>query len=272
MVADEEEARRESAEALARDFSDPLTTVPQVFLKDATPESFGTEAQTNRLIAFPTATSPAAGQGAWQVGPAFGAVYKGMPGLLFAALVQNPVSFAYTSSDRPALNTLLVQPIALAYVGKGFYLKSGDSTWSMGWHHGSATTLPLSFGVGYVLAAPPSNSMARPTASEARRDPVWSSRSPTLSTSSRRRLPRRSGSSSRWTRTRTDSEPTTGSSIPPRPDPEECRSACWRDPRCVAYSFVKPGGALPRGRCFLKSAAPAPQPNPCCFSWVKVAQ
>lgn len=218
-VADEE-APSERAARLAEDFNDPLTTVPQIFLKDVyTPANFGTDAQTNRLIArlliprvprisifpdqlirptfqlvtmpngpgkgtrtefgdiqlfdlavlpwpsresglymgvgplfvFPTATSPFAGQGAWQVGPAFGAVYKGIPGLLFAGLIQNPISFAYTSPKRQQLNTLLVQPIVLAYIGHGFYLKSGDSTWAMGWRHGSATTLPLSFGVGYVL-------------------------------------------------------------------------------------------------------------------------
>jgi hypothetical protein len=214
------ETPSERAEKLARDFSDPLTTVPQLFLKDAyTPSNFGTEAPANRLTArlliprvprlsilpdqlirptfqlvtvpnvpgrgtrtefgdiqlfdlavlpwssresgvymgvgpmfvFPTATSSTAGQNAWQVGPAFGAVYKGLPGFLFGALIQNPISFAYTSSEARPLNTLLVQPIVFAYVGHGFYLKSGDSTWAMGWRHGSGTTLPLSFGVGYVL-------------------------------------------------------------------------------------------------------------------------
>jgi hypothetical protein len=219
-VAGDEEAPSAKVERLAKDFSDPLTTVPQVFLKDIYgPSNYGTEAQTNRVIArlliprvprisffpdqlirptfqlvtvptgrgkgtrtelgdtqifdlavlpwpsrekglyigvgpllvFPTATSPTAGQGAWQVGPVLGAVYKGIPGLLLGALIQNPVSFAYTSSDRQPVNTLLVQPVALAYVGRGFYVKSGDSTWAMGWAHGTPTTLPLSFGVGYVL-------------------------------------------------------------------------------------------------------------------------
>src|SRR5262249_50632244 len=103
------------------------------------------------LFVFPTATSPAAGQNAGQVGPAFGAVYNAIPGPLFAALTQTPPSFAYPPSRHEPVNTLLVQPIALAYVGHGFYLKSGDSTWAVGWRRGSATTLPLSFGVGYVL-------------------------------------------------------------------------------------------------------------------------
>jgi len=223
VAEDEETPEGESPSArqerLAKDFSDPLTTVPQIFVKDVYgPSTYGTEAQTNRVIArlliprvprisffpdqlirptfqlvtlptgrgkgtrtelgdtqlfdvavlpcgrkqglyvgvgpvfvFPTATSPQAGQGAWQVGPTLGLVYKGIPGVLLGGLIQNPVSFAYTSSDRKPVNTLFVQPVALAYVGHGFYLKSGDSTWAMGWAHGTPTTLPLSFGVGYVL-------------------------------------------------------------------------------------------------------------------------
>jgi hypothetical protein len=215
-----EETPSERAARLAEDFSDPLTTVPQIFLKDVyTPANFGTDAQANRLIVrmliprvprisvfpdqlirptfqlvtvpngrgkgthtefgdiqlfdlgilpwpshesgfymgvgplfvFPSATHRAAGQGAWQVGPALGAVYKGIPGLLLAGLIQNPISFAYTSRQRRPVNTLLVQPIVLAYIGHGFYVKSGDATWAMDWRHGNATTLPLSFGVGYVL-------------------------------------------------------------------------------------------------------------------------
>jgi hypothetical protein len=220
--ADEEPARR-GAEQLAAEFNDPLTTVPQIFLKDVySPANYGTKAQANRLIArlliprvprlafmpdqlirptfqlvtvptgrgtatrtefgdmqlfdlfllpwssrasglfmgvgptfvFPTATDRAAGQGAWQVGPALAAVYMGIPGVLVGTLVQNPISFAYTSSDRPTVNTLLVQPIAMAYVGRGFYVKSADATWAMGWREGSPTTIPLSLGIGYVLLHP----------------------------------------------------------------------------------------------------------------------
>ena len=206
---------------LAEEFSDPLTTLPQVFTQDIyTPQNFGTHAGTNKLIArlilprvprfsllpfvqlirpsvslvtvptgrgsgtrtefgdtqlfdlavlpwpgretgllvgvgpllvFPTATDPTAGQGAWQIGPALAGIYKGIPGLLLGTLVQNPVSFAYTSPSRQAVNTLLVQPVVLAYLGHGFYAKSADSTWTVGWHHRSGTVLPLSFGIGYVL-------------------------------------------------------------------------------------------------------------------------
>ena len=204
---------------LAREFTDPLTTLPQLFLQDAyTPANYGTDAQANRVIArlivprvprisllpvqlirpslqlvtvptgrgsatrtelgdmqlldfgvipwpsretgllmgagptfvFPTATHKSAGQGAWQVGPGYAAIYKGIPGVLLGTLIQNPISFAYTSGNRAPVNTFLFQPILLAYLGRGFYLKSADSTWSVSWRHNTATLLPLSFGVGYV--------------------------------------------------------------------------------------------------------------------------
>ncbi len=208
-------------EKLAAEFSDPLTTLPQLFVQDAyTPANYGTSAATNRVIArlivprvprfsllpfvqlirpsffvntvptgrgratrtafgdiqlfdlavipwparktgllmgvgplfiLPTATDRLAGQGAWQVGPAFGAIYKGVPGFLFGIVIQNPISFAYTSPDRQPVSTLLVQPIVLSYLGHGFYVKSADATWSMSWRRGTATILPLSVGVGYVL-------------------------------------------------------------------------------------------------------------------------
>jgi hypothetical protein len=224
------EAPSRSMAEIAAEFSDPLTTLPQIFVNDAyTPESYGTDAHTNRLTArmivprvpstsllpfvqlirpsvsvvtvptgrgdqtrtafgdmqlfdlgvipwpgretgllmavgpvfvFPTATHHDAGQGAWQVGPAVGAIYKGIPGLLLGGLVQNPISFATTGSDRKSVNTLLVQPIALAYLGKGFYVKSADATWVRGWNDGQSTLLPVSLGLGYVLLRegwPPTN-------------------------------------------------------------------------------------------------------------------
>lgn len=220
-VGEDEATQRTRAAKLAEEFSDPLTTLPQMFLQDAyTPSNFGSEAETNRVIArvivpripkfsllpfvqlvrpsfslvtvptgrgsetrtefgdmqlfdlgvipwpdresgllmaagptfvFPTATHRLAGQGAWQVGPAFAAIYKGIPGLLLGGLIQNPISFAYTSSSRAPVSALLVQPIVLAYLGRGFYAKSADATWAMSWRSGTATTLPLSFGLGYVM-------------------------------------------------------------------------------------------------------------------------
>ena len=218
------------AAKLAQDFNDPLTTLPQLFVQDAyTPANYGTDAQTNRVIArlivtriprlsllplvqlvrpslslvtvpegkgsatrtefgdmglfdlavipwpgegsgllmgvgpvfvFPTATHETAGQGAWQVGPAFGGIYKGIAGILLGGLIQNPISFAYTSSDRRPLSTLLIQPILLKHLWRGLYVKSADATWTIGERASTATTLPLSLGLGYVIpreGSPPIN-------------------------------------------------------------------------------------------------------------------
>jgi hypothetical protein len=103
------------------------------------------------VFVFPTATHETAGQGAWQVGPAFGAIYKGIPGILLGCLIQNPISFAYTSGNRQPLSTLLVQPILLKQIWQGLYVKSADSTWAFGWRDDAPRLLPLSLGLGYVI-------------------------------------------------------------------------------------------------------------------------
>jgi len=232
--AAEEEPDLSSREKLAKEFTDPLTTLPQIFVQDAyTPANYGTDAPANRAIfraiipriprfgllpfvqlvrpsfslvtvpnpprcspdpngavvcipgkgtrtefgdmqlfdafvlpwspveglrigvgptfTFPTATDKAAGQGAWQVGPLFGALYKGTPWLLAGCLIQNPISFAYTSPDRQSVSTFLFQPIVLVAMPDGWYVKSGDSTWVLNWRQGTGTLLPLSFGIGRVL-------------------------------------------------------------------------------------------------------------------------
>ncbi len=202
---------------------DPLTTLPQVFLKDDfSPVNYGTDVQTNQVIAriliprippntllpfvqlirptfslvtvsapkggtrtyfgdmqlfdlavlpwppaktglrfglgptfvFPTATSKLAGQGAWQAGPAFATVYTGVPRLLVGFLLQNPISFAYTSPDRRSQNNLAFQPIALFNLWNGWYLRSADSTWLYGWRPHSPTLIPLSLGLGRVMVHP----------------------------------------------------------------------------------------------------------------------
>jgi len=210
-------------ETLKEEFTDPLTTLAQIFLKDAySPTNYGTNVQTNQLIAraiiprippytllpftqlvrptfslvtvptprggtrtefgdmqlfdlavppwpavetgfrfglgptfvFPTATSKSAGQGAWQAGPAVAAVYTGVPGLLAGFLLQNPISFAYTSPDRPPQNALAFQPVALFSLWDGWYLRSADATWVYGWRRHSPSLLPLSLGVGRSMVRP----------------------------------------------------------------------------------------------------------------------
>jgi hypothetical protein len=215
--------RLSPSEELAAEFTDPLTTLPQIFLKDAySPANFGTHLQTNQtvlraiiprlpryslfpfiqlirptfsmvtvpssrggsrtelgdtqvfdlavrpwpnentnlkigvgpMLVFPTATSKSAGQGSWQAGPAFAAAYTGVPWLLMGFLFQNPISFAYTSPDRRPQSTIVFQPVLLLHLWHGWYVRSADASWLIGWRHHSPTTLPLSLGVGRVLVRP----------------------------------------------------------------------------------------------------------------------
>ncbi len=103
---------------------------------------------------FPTATSKSAGQGAWQAGPAFGAIYGGIPGLLLGFVVQNPISFAYTSPNRPPQNTLEIQPVLALHLWDKWYLRSAEANWMIGWRRHYPTTLPLSLGLGRTIVRP----------------------------------------------------------------------------------------------------------------------
>jgi hypothetical protein len=105
-------------------------------------------------LVFPTATSKSAGQGAWQAGPALGAIYTGFPGLLVGFIAQNPIAFAYTSPSRPPVNTFVLQPVLALHLWGKWYLRSAEAEWTMGWHRRSPTMLPLSLGVGRTLVHP----------------------------------------------------------------------------------------------------------------------
>lgn len=54
----------------------------------------------------------------------------------------------------------------------------------------------------------------------------------------------------------------------PKASPDFCRAACAQDPRCKAYSYVKPGIQGSKARCWLKSSVPASVRNQCCVSGV----
>jgi hypothetical protein len=49
----------------------------------------------------------------------------------------------------------------------------------------------------------------------------------------------------------------------------DCESACTRDARCRAWTFVRAGGPAGGGQCYLKERVPAANPNTCCISGVK---
>lgn len=55
----------------------------------------------------------------------------------------------------------------------------------------------------------------------------------------------------------------------PAPRPELCRDACWREPQCRAFTYVRPGVQGPQARCWLKNPVPPARLNDCCLSGVK---
>ena len=55
------------------------------------------------------------------------------------------------------------------------------------------------------------------------------------------------------------------------PDVDLCLEACQKDPRCKAFTYVKPGVQGPKARCWLKDAVPPAKSSSCCISGVKTA-
>jgi len=50
-------------------------------------------------------------------------------------------------------------------------------------------------------------------------------------------------------------------------DPSLCKAACEKDgPKCLAWTFVKPGVQGPSARCWLKNSVPPAFTNNCCTS------
>ena len=99
---------------------------------------------------FPTGRDPLAGKHAWEVGPAAAAKYLGVPHLTVGLLFQNPISFAYTNSSATPQSQMQFQPRISYTLGRGWYVKSSDSTWTVNWRRHSSTTIPISLGFGRV--------------------------------------------------------------------------------------------------------------------------
>src|SRR5262245_58910990 len=51
------------------------------------------------------------------------------------------------------------------------------------------------------------------------------------------------------------------------PDPAQCALDCSEDPKCLAYTYVKPAGTA-KPRCRLKSSAPPRVKSDCCVSGI----
>ena len=103
---------------------------------------------------FPTGRDPKAGKHAWQAGPAAAAAYRGVPHLMVGFLFQNPISFAYTNSSAKPQSQMEFQPLLTYTLGRGWYVKSADSTWTVNWRRGTSTTIPISLGFGRVWKLP----------------------------------------------------------------------------------------------------------------------
>jgi len=56
--------------------------------------------------------------------------------------------------------------------------------------------------------------------------------------------------------------------VPPDPKGATCKAACEADPKCRAWTYLRPGYAGPAARCFLKNQVKPPRQRPCCISGV----
>jgi hypothetical protein len=99
---------------------------------------------------FPTSTTNLAGQGSWQIGPAFAFAYRGIPRLLLSGLMQQATSFAYTSSRSHSVTSITFQPILTYRLSHEWYLRSSDATWTFNLRHNTSTTIPISAGLGKI--------------------------------------------------------------------------------------------------------------------------
>ncbi len=97
---------------------------------------------------FPTATSDFTGQGKYQAGPAFVAIYNKVPKWTLGVLAYNPISFA-GDDDRDAVSTFTVQPVAIRHFDKGLYAGLGDLPLTYEWHSNNYA-IPLSLKIGKV--------------------------------------------------------------------------------------------------------------------------
>jgi hypothetical protein len=99
---------------------------------------------------FPTSTTHFSGQRAWQMGPAFAYSYRGIPGLNISGLFQQATSYAYSSHNSVPVSSITFQPILTYQMGRGWYVKSSNSTWTFNLRHNTSTQIPLSAGFGKV--------------------------------------------------------------------------------------------------------------------------
>jgi hypothetical protein len=100
-------------------------------------------------LAFPTASNRALGNGRWEAGPAFGAIYTGIKNLSAGAIVQNPISYA--GSHRPNVNLMLISPTLTYNMRDGWFAGLADFNWAFDWTRSGAATIPLGVQLGKVV-------------------------------------------------------------------------------------------------------------------------
>ena len=98
---------------------------------------------------LPTATSSKTGSGKWQLGPALGLMYTGIPNLIVGAVIQNPISIAGDDA-RPAVNELQITPTLTCTLPGGWFVGLGDFDWVFDWE-GDSALVPLVLQVGKVV-------------------------------------------------------------------------------------------------------------------------
>ena len=98
-------------------------------------------------LVFPTATTPATGQGKWQAGPAV-AIGLATEDWLVGVFAQNPISFA-GDDRRPDTNALLLQPFVTYSLGGGWFIRSQPQM-VFDWKTGQQQ-IPLDLGAGRIF-------------------------------------------------------------------------------------------------------------------------
>jgi hypothetical protein len=102
------------------------------------------------ILVFPTATQKELGSGKYQAGPAAGLMYTGIKNLIAGAILQNPISFA-GSSSRPSVNQLIVSPTLTYTLPEGWFVGLSDYNWMFDWKNNGAATIPLGVQAGKIV-------------------------------------------------------------------------------------------------------------------------
>lgn len=97
---------------------------------------------------LPTASALEAGQGKWQIGPAFGISMLKISTWQFGFLAQNPISFA-GNSHKSRQNYLLFQPFIIHHFKRNTYIIT-NGEWTIDWVN-NTKMIPVNIGIGHTF-------------------------------------------------------------------------------------------------------------------------